>query len=217
MTSHRPGRPRRLRRGAPAAGAELRVRLPGLECGLRSTVRERCGCELVISEPVEPNGFSLPLGGELSIFWTDERGLRHVTAQLTERLHGDPPRWRVAPVGAPERRQRREGYRVPVAGTVGLSVGGARHTATLIDLFDGGLRGLLPTDVSVPEGASCRVALDLVRPGLRLEGVVTRVREGAGGSCEVAVRFADVSVTVGDELRRYVFDAQRRGWPSHGW
>jgi c-di-GMP-binding flagellar brake protein YcgR len=194
------------------------VGLPGQERGLRPVIRGHRGEELVITAPVEPDdAAALPLGGELSLSWTGERRLRRVTVQLRERCHGDPPCRRVSVVGPPQREQRREGYRVPVMGAVELHAGGGRYEARLIDLSDGGLRGLLPTDASLPEGSSCRVALDLVRTGLRLDGVVTRVSEGVEGSCEVAVRFADVPVAVGDELRRYVFEAQRRARPSQSW
>lgn len=186
----------------------VRVGLPGYERGLRSHVHEAAGDELTIAAPVEaPEAEPLPVGGQLWLSWASDRGLHHLKVQLRERL-GDPARWRVLAVGPPEREQRREGYRVPLMGTVRLRMDETWQEAQLIDLSEGGLRCLLALDAVVEEGATCEIDLEVVREGLRLSGEVVRVREGVDGRPDVGVRFVGASTAVTDELRRYVFDVQ---------
>lgn len=192
----------------PGVGEPVRVTLPGHPTGLRSHVREIAEDELVIAAPVEPPGaIPLPLGGELSVSWTNDRGLHHLAVQLRERLT-EPRRWRVGLIAPPQREQRRGGYRVPVMSTVDIGVDGSWHEGNLVDLSEGGLRCLLAPDATIVEGSPCRVRLDLVRRGLELGGAVVRVREGVDAMTDVGVQFADVPVAVTDELRRFLFDAQ---------
>lgn len=192
-----------------AAGAQVRVSLPGHDAGLRSSVTEVAGDELVIAAPVEPPGMApLPLGGELSLSWTSDRGLHRLGVQLRQRLTR-PPRWRVGVVAPPQREQRRAGYRVPVMSDVDVCLDGTWCGGRLVDLSEGGLRCLLVPGTDVAERAPCRVRLDLVRRGLELSALVVRVREGVDAMVDIGVQFVDVPAALSDELRRYLFDAQR--------
>lgn len=192
----------------PSPGAHVRVSLPGHHAGLRSSVHEIAGDELVIAAPVEPPGVApLPLGGELSLSWTSDRGLHRLGVQLRQRLTR-PPRWRVGVLAPPQREQRRAGYRVPVMSSVDVRLDGTWRRARLVDLSEGGLRCLLASGTDVAERSPCRVRLDLVRRGLELSALVVRVREGIDAMVDIGVQFVEVPAALSDELRRYLFDAQ---------
>lgn len=192
----------------PTIGEPVRVALPGHDTGLRSHVHAIADDELVIAAPVEPPGMSpVPLGGQLSLSWTNDRGLHRLTVQLRERLT-DSQRWRVALVAPPRREQRRTGYRVPVVSDVQVGIDGFWHRGHLVDLSESGLRCLLTPDEAVAEGSPCRVRLGLVRPGLQVDGEVVRVREGIDAMTDLGVRFLDVPVGVAEDLCRYLLNAQ---------
>lgn len=197
-------------RGArlPSPGEQVRVSLPGHHTGLRASVHEAAADGLVIGAPVEsPDAAPLRVGGELSLSWTSDRGLHHLEAQLQGRLE-EPPRWRLAVLAPPQRQERRAGYRVPVMGGAEVCLDGVWHHASLVDLSEGGLRCLLASDAAVRERWPCRIRLDVVRDGLELSGVVVRVREGVDAKADLGVQFVDVPTAAGDELRRYLHEAQ---------
>lgn len=197
----------------PPAGEVLprgpvRVILPHHDRGLRAHVHEVAGDEILMAVPVEPAGAEpTPVGGQLWLSWTNERGLHRLLVELRERLD-DPPRWRMTAVAPLEREQRREGERVPVMGTVSVRAEGVAHDAQLVDLSAGGLRCLLPPDTPVAEGRPCEVGLDVVRPGLEVVGEIVRVREGFDGKTDMAVQFVGIATAVVDELQRFVLDVQ---------
>lgn len=192
----------------PAVGAVVRAALPDHDVGLRSKIEDHDDDGLVIAAPVErPEVGPLPPGGELTLTWTTDAGLHRVRVRLVERLD-DPPRWRVAVVTPVSREQRRDSYRVPVMGTIGIRLDGAWWTASLIDVSEGGVRCLLAGDTAITEGSLCEVTLDVVRPGLWLSGEVVRVREGVDATLDLGVRLTDVPASVGEELRRFVLAVQ---------
>lgn len=192
----------------PPLGALVRAALPTHDVGLRSQIQDVVDDELVIAAPVEADDVApLQAGETLTLSWTNDRGLHRLRVVLRERID-DPPRWRVEIASPVAREQRRDSYRVPVMGTVGLWLPDRWWTARLVDVSEGGLRCLLPGDLVVPEGTACEVSLDVVRPGLRLPGEVLRVREGVDAMLDLGIRLTDVAPPVADELRRYVFDVQ---------
>lgn len=183
-------------------------------------VTEYDGDELVISAPQYDVDAAAPQPGKaLVLRWTGDRGVHECRVALLSVAAGDPPSWRLRPIGPVERVQRREYVRaaflqplaiVPVDAEAPVAV----VTGDLADLSEGGLRAHL-RGAPLAAGTAVEVHLELESTPATLHGRVLRsdALETQPPTYETVVIF-EVQEIHAARLRRVVLRQQaavRRG------
>lgn len=119
---------------------------------------------------------------------------------------GDP---RPAPSAAPPTEQRREHFRVSIAGTVVFRLDGASVSLRLIEMSETGVRCGGPLPRRVFEGERLVIAVDVLHEPLLVAVQVVRSGTGTLGN-ELALRFLDLAEENRVALRLRLYEEQRR-------
>ena len=140
--------------------------------------------------------------------WGSDLGLVEAPVAGASREPGGL-RWVVAPCGVPSLQQRRRFVRVPIDVELLLQFGRTRFTGRALDLSEGGVRCLVPTQARIAHHPRVCAALPLPDRSLRVEGRVVRIGTHPRGD-EVGIAFLDLDEPRAQHLRRHVVDAQIR-------
>jgi hypothetical protein len=174
---------------------------------LSSRVEDRLLNRLVVAVPQNPDGPG-PLARPadfVAVRWTCPRGIGMVEAAIeTATRAGIVPTWELVGRGDPVLFQRRRFARVPVVlpGRV-VSRRGA-WGLTILDLAEGGIRGLASQMVPFEAGEPIEVSFDVDGLGLSVQAQVVRWAVAPGG-VTIVFRFVDLPRAEADRLRRFVF------------
>lgn len=198
--------PRAVRR-LPALNALVGLELPGHAEPVASRVEDVQGDALWLARPSDAG--AEPPRAALTVRWTSDEGLWRLPVAYQGLVEQPVPQWHVTATAEPERSQRRDGFRVPVMGSVTLHLGQVAWSARTVDLSEGGLRCRLPLDAPVRPDREVLVSLDLVERGLTLPGEVVRYHEHEG-ALDVGLRLDPPSEQVAEQLRRFLLAEQIR-------
>lgn len=148
-------------------------------------------------------------GDRVELYWIGGQEERTLPGTVTEVEPGEEPLWHIAVTGQAERSQRRSAVRARVSVPVLIPWADGQLTGTTVDLSEGGMRALVdgwgvPLDPGTPSRVTLTLDEELV--DLRGEIVWTSIR---GPMWLLAMKFVDVPESVGDRIRRRVFQALR--------
>jgi hypothetical protein len=174
--------------------------------------------EFVVSLPndLARRPLALGVGERIEVIWKASGALRCLPVVLAGIDLGEPPHWRLRPVGVVQRGQRRDAVRAPLRLPVVVGTGVTAARGMTLDLSEGGLRCLLDRQ---PEGIAAApdrqefdvgnvVPMSTQLPALTVQCLseVTRsvVRDGDGRT-DLSLRFIGLPERIQDDVRRHVF------------
>ncbi|CUR59906.1 putative Type IV pilus assembly PilZ [metagenome] len=154
---------------------------------------------------------SLPVGERFQILWRGRDELRSLPVELVAIDRGEPPRWRVCPVGPATTGQRRQAVRARMGRTVQVSVEDVRLAGTTLDVSEGGMRVVFGHDVVAPPkpGVIADVQLQLSRGQVACAAEVLQHFHREGAPPAVSFRFIDLPSRAEDLIRGEVFEEMR--------
>jgi hypothetical protein len=196
----------------PLLRQRVHIRLARWGTSVPSVVEDVLDVDLVLAGPLGLAEGQEPAQGEkLTVSWDDPNGPRQLPCEMGNVLARELPHWQVRPTGESRSEQRRSHARVVTEGPVTIIRDRQAHSASLVDLSEGGLRAELDdaeTVIGVGDLVSVILVLDKVEHDLRAR--VVRVHVVPSQSRTIAATFLDVGHRQSDELRRHVFAEQTR-------
>jgi hypothetical protein len=196
------------RRTGPWPDVNQRVEIFGSAWGtwLPSRVEDRRGSRLAVAVPQDPlecRALSRP-ADVVALRWTSPRGIGMLEAHvLAATRAGIVPTWELVGRADPALFQRRRYARVPVVLPARATGRRGAWGLTILDVAEGGIRGVAPQVVPFDPGERVEVAFDVDGPLIARAEVVRWSLAPAG--VNVVFRFLDLPRTDADRLRRFVF------------
>ena len=168
--------------------------------------------EITIEAPVNRAGrlVNPPIGTGGLLVWRPAGGLQQAPVTVVRISRARPAQWGLRFTGAATKCQRRTFVRADVFLPALLTVAGQQVAVTGVDLSEGGLRCLVPSEVRPSVRDSVRVTFDI---GVSLSvaaDVMRTSRRNEDGHSEVGLCFTDLSIDNADRVRAYVFAQLRQ-------
>ena len=196
----------------PDLRQRVHLRLGRWAVSLPAIVEDVTEQSLLLGAPLDLAEGQEPAAGErLLLMWEDQAGPHTLPCSFDAVVPRELPQWRVHPDGLARGDQRRRHVRATTDGTATIVRDQQLHTATLLDVSEGGLRCRFE-DVDAIAGVGDLVSC-VLKVGLReldLRGRVVQVHLELGKPRILAISFVDLSQQQADELRRHVFAEQTR-------
>lgn len=154
---------------------------------------------------------SLPVGERFEIVWRGRDELRSLPVEMVAIDRGEPPRWRVVPVGPATTGQRRRAVRAQMGRPVQVTLEDVQLAGTTLDVSEGGMKVVLGHDVVAPPKAGVTVAvqLQLSRGEVACSAEVIQHFHRADGRPALSFQFLDLPSRTEDLIRAEVFEELR--------
>jgi c-di-GMP-binding flagellar brake protein YcgR len=154
---------------------------------------------------------SLPVGERFEIVWRGRDELRSLPVEIAAIDRGEPPRWRVRPVGPATTGQRRRAVRARMGRAARVDVEDVQMPGTTLDVSEGGMRVVLGHDVVAPPkpGVVVDVQLQLSRGEVACAAEVIQHFHREDGRPALSFRFIDLPSRTEDLIRAEVFEELR--------
>ena len=159
------------------------------------------GTDIVLSLPERTASLDV-VPVPVVVVWTTPRGVFRMEATAHQRA-GE---YRLSPLTAADRIQRRAHPRLPVGAPMRLSSATGTSPAMLMDISEAALRArlALPTAAGLEAGNEVRVAFTLHETGFVLDGTVLREQGGDEPDTVDLIVVLDIPARTANDLRRSV-------------